>query len=500
MGLLPALLLVAVIAAALYLFLIRTTAGSILALLFTGALFIWSFLPQLLGAYGSLPPALLLAALAVGVPLLLGLAVLFRAQPVALVWGLIVTMPLRVPIPVGGQTVFLLAPLYVVILAGLLSVIEPAGATALWRQDRLRVPLAALMTLAGISLLYTAAPVTGTIRFFCFWLAFALLYHVTMVRLQEDVQRRHAVTALLASGVVLALIGVLQRVAGSVIYNVKVSQGFFEATSLRVNSLFWDPNMFGRFLVLVLVACCVVAVRDSSRSLRRLAAVAAALALPAVLFTYSRSSWITLGVAAALLVGRFAGAKKAVLVVVALILVLVIAFSVIDAPQFNLPKRAHARLYWEKLLGGRLGLVEGGLAMFAGHPLAGVGLGGFPSLFPRYRPPDYRWRVVESHNSLVTIAAELGVLGLLLLAWLVLRCVGLTRRVTGSLSEDIGVGEIAVVGLTAIFVHSLFYGALFEDPFTWLLLAITSVLAGGAVHGAVGGRAAPEPAGEVAPS
>jgi len=260
-------------------------------------------------------------------------------------------------------------------------------------------------------------------------------------------------------------------------YNVKVSEGFFEATSMRVNSLFWDPNMFGRFLVVVIVFAVVELIARRSKVVTALATVSLVLSLPVLVLTFSRSSWIALGVAAVLLAWRFWGWSKALAVGVALVLVVVIAFTVIDAPQFNMPKYARARYYWEKFFGGRLGLIQGGLAMFAAHPLVGVGLGGFPNAFPRYRPADYKWKVVESHNSLVTAAAELGVIGLGLFVWLIVAFCGVARRALSGAPRRELIGVAAVVATAAIFVHSFFYGAFFEDPFTWFMLALGSVMA-----------------------
>jgi hypothetical protein len=38
-------------------------------------------------------------------------------------------------------------------------------------------------------------------------------------------------------------------------------------------------------------------------------------------------------------------------------------------------------------------------------------------------------------------------------------------------------GLAAGLGITAIFVHSLFYNAFFEDPFTWGFLALATLAA-----------------------
>ena len=76
-----------------------------------------------------------------------------------------------------------------------------------------------------------------------------------------------------------------------------------------------------------------------------------------------------------------------------------------------------------------------------------------------------------SHNTPVTVAAELGFPGLALLAWLLVAGLLAAFRRAGRGFE----GRAALVfglALGAIAVHSLFYDAFFEDPMTWGLLAL----------------------------
>ena len=74
----------------------------------------------------------------------------------------------------------------------------------------------------------------------------------------------------------------------------------------------------------------------------------------------------------------------------------------------------------------------------------------------------------------VTVAAEEGVVGLGLLAWLGVAAFlatlrGLGRGFTSRVALATG------VVLVAIAVHSLFYAAFFEDPMTWALLGLVGL-------------------------
>jgi putative inorganic carbon (hco3(-)) transporter len=55
--------------------------------------------------------------------------------------------------------------------------------------------------------------------------------------------------------------------------------------------------------------------------------------------------------------------------------------------------------------------IKGGLAMFADHPLTGVGLGGSIIAWPLYAPPDIRERWLIIHNTFVQVLSETGLPG-----------------------------------------------------------------------------------------
>jgi O-antigen ligase len=71
----------------------------------------------------------------------------------------------------------------------------------------------------------------------------------------------------------------------------------------------------------------------------------------------------------------------------------------------------------------------------------------------------------------VTVAAELGVIGLLAYIALLVATALLIEAVR---RQDAALGLTLAATLIALFVHSLFYSGFFEDPITWLALAIAA--------------------------
>jgi putative inorganic carbon (hco3(-)) transporter len=149
-------------------------------------------------------------------------------------------------------------------------------------------------------------------------------------------------------------------------------------------------------------------------------------------------------------------------------------------------------------LSGRGSLVSGGLGLFADRPIWGYGSGSFQAAYRDHRE-NKDAPVIVSHTEPVTVAAEQGILGLLIyfsLLIVALRTMsrGLFRasRAGGDDREDSPgresprsetgparrVARAAVLAaFVALLVHTLAYAGFFEDPITWVLLAIGASLA-----------------------
>jgi O-antigen ligase len=193
-----------------------------------------------------------------------------------------------------------------------------------------------------------------------------------------------------------------------------------------------------------------------------------------LLFSFSQSSFAALmagTLAAAAFVWRWRAAAAAGLAAVMLVSAGMAAPSVrhslLDASEKGL----------DRATSGRFGLITDGGKIALDHPVAGVGVGGFKRAYAdRTGLRGEEPKKAASHNTPVTVAAELGFAGLALLVWLVAAALVAAFRRAGGGFE----GRAALVfgiALGAIAVHSLFYDAFFEDPMTWGLLALGALVA-----------------------
>lgn len=413
--------------------------------------------------------ALVAVALVVACAAAVGLSAAFLRWPWLLPMAALACAPARVPVKVGGEEANLLLPLYAVVIAGVLAL-----AWQLFRRNGrarelgpLAWPLALFIAWAGISLLWSDGARQGAVSLAAFYLPFGLLA-LMLARLpwQRRWLKAFAVQ-LVAMAVVFAGVGIYQWVTRDVFWNPKVIIGNVYAPFYRVNSLFWDPSIYGRFLV-VAVLVALVSVLYGARRDAIVAAVVVVALWVGLVFSFSQSSFVAL-VAGVLGAIALSWERRSVVA-------LGVAVVALLAAGFVVPSvRAEILDNTDRATGNRTSLVREGLRIAADHPLGGVGLGGFKSAYGErvgFKAADPAR--AASHNTPVTVAAELGVPGLLLFAWLVAAALWLpvrraSRSFAGRASLCFG------LALLAILVHSLFYNAFFEDPMSWGLLGLSAL-------------------------
>ncbi len=414
--------------------------------------------------------------------------------------AVIVLAPLRVGVELGSKTSNLLIPLYLLLIAVAIAEMVVRDRLRLpdgWRPDPVRIALAAMIAVMGLSSLWVGqnyAPHTrafgdALIELFAFFLPFGVLYNV-IYRYASDARRLlRLLVTFVGAGVAMALIGIVQYPTHLIIVN---RAGIEKAVTLehtfRANALFWDPNIFGRFLVLVMIVATALLLtarlRHDAEGRRYTILLGAAIALAAVAFvvTFSRSSVIGLATGALVLEMAWLGRRKGTIAVVVTVLVLAVGVGGITVHRHHKgnPFRFDTTSGLNKLTGGRVYLVKTGLRMFEKRPLAGVGLGGFPLAYAHYRTTHAAvLSLRDSHTTVVTVAAEQGVIGLTAFAALLVTFFGTTlRKRRFGADRSLYLWQAAMVAcVLAIFVHSLSYNAFFEDPYMWVFMALASATA-----------------------
>ena len=426
-------------------------------------------LDRLSGASGAAAVALALVALGAA-------TALFVKRPAIVPIAVLVAAPLRPPLSFDSSSTLLvqiaddgrlgrLLPLYFVLAA--------AAAALAWRALRGRelrplpiqvaLPAAAFFAFACCSLLWADDLEAGTNLLLFFTLPFVALLATVA---------RASFPPWAPSGLAAAALALATLFAAVGLWQVATHELFFYAPNLatsnantdyfRVTSLFGDPSLYGRHVVLGIgVALTLLATRRwHAWPLIGLVAVMWA----GLLFSYSQSSMVALlviTVALAVATGdrRVRRAVALLTLAAALVGCGYLAVQVANGESLN------------RITSDRTNRVEDAVRVIEEHPVMGVGIGGQPRASRRLAGSQRPTPNFVSHTTPLTVFAELGAIGLVLYGWLLVGGAWLilqVRRVDEPLGLALGV---VFIGL---FVHALFYSGFLEDPITWLVLGVAA--------------------------
>jgi O-antigen ligase len=352
------------------------------------------------------------------------------------------------------------------------------------------VPLLAFGLWSAASLLWAHTRYPGA-ELALAWLACGVVYGLVSRTAFRTEDREELLRGVLIAGVVVAGVGLGQQLFGlDLVPQVAPPAGTFA-----------NRNVAAGLMVLALPVAIVRFVR--AREPRGFAGAAlAGAAMAGYLFhTFARSAWlafalelIVLGVLGRRLARGSLGKAKAGVAAAAVALV---ALLMSVSPQgFRSPATEADRLAPSKArsVGIRLAVWRDTLAMVRDRPWAGVGLGNLEVYYPAMTDPisGVPLQVDQVHNEYLQVAAELGLVGLGLLAWLGGRAARVAARLVRQAEPETAASVLAAAGgLVGLGVDAFFSFPLHRAIPPLVAAAYLGLLATAASP--VGGREAPAP-------
>ncbi|HLH65829.1 MAG TPA: O-antigen ligase family protein [Solirubrobacteraceae bacterium] len=434
------------------------------------------------------------AALAAVALLLVGVLVVAGATVIGAHRGwaallAVAALPFRVPIQAGGRSANLLVPLYIVVAAATLAWIwdalgksdpadarhSPQGRASPGRSGNRRSPgaleravsrlLALYLVLYGVQATYSAGFETALQNVVFFYVPFALLYCVLREVPWSARLLRDCLLVTVALALAFSLLGFYEYATRTIILNSRLALSNELHTYFTVNSVFFDPDIFGRYLALTMILVSVWLIYDRAPGQQGLAAAALAVLWACLVLTLSRSSLGALLLGMGVLAALRYRPGRALVAAVAVVVAGGIAVAV-SPKTFGLNQGINGAS------SGRGGLVSGGLDLFAQRPLLGWGSGSFVTEYRRHDPHRFT-ALSASHTIPITVAAEQGLIGEAAYAAFVAAAIALL--VKGARGDP--VRSAVAAAFIALVFHTLLYADFLEDPTTWTLLAVGVSLA-----------------------
>ncbi len=286
------------------------------------------------------------------------------------------------------------------------------------RRTPLDVWVAGFVLLAAVSISQSVYSKEGWYNYFCLVGLYVLVYILITQSIRSKADCKRVIMAILTSSAVVCVWGLWQYNSGiDVTAERWIDDAQFPGLKTRVFSTLGNPNILAAFLIMVvgLASGWALDIRQRKESLSLI--FLSGLAVVCILLTYSRGAWLTLGVMAVLIAaiwkhwtwkmvaagtlitaGLWAAAQESFLTRL---------FSI--RSMFNSADSSVA-LRWA--------LWESTLAMVQEHPWLGLGWGSYRFVYPEYDFFVQNESVIiyHGHNTLLSLAAEVGIPGMLCFA------------------------------------------------------------------------------------
>ena len=445
----------------------------------------------------TLPSTGALVAIAIAAAVTIALLVLaMRRDPRAFPVIAVIALPFRLPVSSDGRTVNLLLPLYAVVAAGVLAHLLPrvlsragiaddgrrqeggrqAGRRGAAYDSGRPAMLLDWLLLASVVLYVLQAAYSSDLEkaaenIAFFYVPFGLLY----VLLREAPWTRRLLLACAGAAIALAIVfagvGFVEYYRKALFLNPKVVAADEYGNYFRVNSLFFDPSIYGRFLALVTIVVTTTVLWGRERRTQLFGALVLVWLMGGLITSFSQSSIAALLLGLAVLAAWRWDVRGTVYVSIAL--AAIAAVMVAAAPSslhFGLNGSGGSA---NNATNGRTKLISGGLELFTQKPLVGYGSGSFETEYKRHGNATSANATSASHTIPVTIAAEQGIVGFLL--YLALLVVAFVTLFSGAGRSPPRIALAAC--FAALVLHTWVYADFLEDPLTWTLLGIGVALA-----------------------
>lgn len=236
--------------------------------------------------------------------------------------------------------------------------------------------------------------------------------------------------------------------------------------TLRAYGSLPHPNMLGGFLVICIIAAVILFCKTHNPWERISLATVLAVESTALMMTFSRQSWIALGVALVVLVGYTFIHERTFPSVIAF------AIACIAIPMlvftFSFPELMHTRVdasarLEQKSVNERQTYIEQSVNILQGHWFAGVGIGNDTAYLQSQDRQHSTYKSGEKyqpvHNIYLLAFVELGIFGLTTLLLFILSLFyGASWKNAHTLGWGLTVVAIATIGLFDHYLWSLHFG------------------------------------------
>lgn len=265
---------------------------------------------------------------------------------------------------------------------------------------------------------------------------------------------------------------------------ISMQKVFGESTTARVAGPINAPNLWGQILVSISTLIVFRIIHEKKPLVKAITALMVGVIWYAVLNTYSRGAYLVLAVDVVLILFVFEKGFNPLIAFAGLgALILVLPFlpaEYLDRFDTLTAFTSENAIYQDTSFRGRSSEMLTGLAMFAEHPILGVGTGNYPANYQHYTQLigiEFRAEARDPHSLYVQILAETGILGLIAFLAMALSLFSALNRACKAIEQSsrfhewlpwMGAIRLAVLSylMTSIILHNAYI------RYFWMLIAM----------------------------
>ena len=301
---------------------------------------------------------------------------------------------------------------------------------------------------------------------------------------------KHTNWLMMVTTVALCLLSVYQLVTNNYEQNffrmasIQMDRALSASSTPRIGGPINAPNLWAQVLVAVSTLL-VFRLFHEKQMITKLAAVLMlGIIFYIVLNTYSRGAYLVIAIDAVLILLMFRKRfNPMILIGVATVMVLMFPFlpaTYRDRFTSLFVVTTENGIYQDTSLRGRSSEMLTGLAMFAEHPILGVGAGNYPTNYQRYAQLigiEFRAEARDPHSLYVQLLAETGILGTITFLGMVYFLFDALNKACRAIEDSprladwlpwISAYRFAILSylLTSIFLHNAYI------RYLWILIAM----------------------------
>lgn len=374
------------------------------------------------------------------------------------------------PIPVAAD--------FVLLLATIALWVADISTRPSFRMPRSAFDLLFIAYLAvGVISVAGSVSVVAAVRALFRQLSYFLLFYIVLDMVRDRARLYRLVAAVMLGAAVVALYGIAQYIVGPSEQIGVAGQGLASSVRGRVYSTQDNPNFLSEYLILLIPVAVAMVFRRGWWFGRLFYLGTAGVMMITLLLTFTRAGWVGFGVGMIVFFALYNWRYLWLLAAAG-------AGAVVALP--GAVQRFTSIVNFVSGSGGfRLQLFRTAAVMIRDRPVFGVGIGNYLTAYPRvierYPTYDVGFAEYSSHNSFLTVTAEMGFVGLFVFVWIVLRA--LRQAISGWFhlrDEGDRLLSLGIAGGMIAFLTQSVSNVTFFHPrvtvYYWFLLAIAVAL------------------------